>query len=68
MALKDYVGLIDACIRLGDVSRGGDPQLWSVVLEHLAQQEADVTQQVRPDPLLCPTHGSGLCHCIQSVL
>lgn len=46
MASHDYAGLIDACSRLGDASRGGDPQLWTVVLEHLTQQEEDVTQQV----------------------
>lgn len=46
MASKDYAGLIDACSRLGDAARGGDPQLWTVVLEHLTQQEEDVTQQV----------------------
>ena len=45
MALSDYAGLIDACSRLGDASRGGDPQLWTVVLKHLTQQEEDVTQQ-----------------------
>ena len=46
MASSDYAGLIDACARLGDASRGGDPQLWTVVLEHLTQQEEDVTEQV----------------------
>lgn len=47
MAMHDYAGLIDACLRLGDSSKGGDPQLWSVVLEHLTQRDEDVTQQVR---------------------
>ena len=47
MNRQDYSGLIDACLRLGDASRGGDPQLWTVVLEHLTKQESDVTPQVR---------------------
>jgi len=46
MSRQDYSGLIDACLRLGDASRGGDPQLWTVVLEHLTMQESDVTPQV----------------------
>ena len=46
MNRQDYSGLIDACLRLGDASRGGDPQLWTVVLEHLTKQESDVTSQV----------------------
>ena len=53
MASNDYAGLIDACSRLGDASRGGDPQLWTVVLEHLTQQEEDVTLQVIDS-----------CHCL----
>lgn len=55
MALNDYAGLTDACTRLGDASRGGDPQLWTVVLEHLTHQEDDVTQQVKH---LRATHSS----------
>lgn len=58
MALKDYSGLIDACSRLGDASRGGDPQLWTVVLEHLTQQEEDVTQQVGSLHQGCLSHGN----------
>ena len=48
MAAADYEGLIEACMRLGDASRGGDPQLWSEVLEYFGSQQSDVTQQVGP--------------------
>eukprot|EP00891_Asterochloris_glomerata_P006754 jgi/Astpho2/6754/e_gw1.00102.4.1_t len=47
MAAADYEGLIEACMRLGDASRGGDPQLWSEVLEYFGSQQSDVTQQVQ---------------------
>ena len=50
MAAADYEGLIEACMRLGDASRGGDPQLWSEVLEYFGSQQSDVTQQVGPSP------------------
>ena len=50
MAAADYEGLIEACMRLGDASRGGDPQLWSEVLEYFGSQQSDVTQQVGPGP------------------
>lgn len=46
MAQGDHSGLIDACVRLGDVSKGGDPQLWNEVLEFLGSQQGDCTQQV----------------------
>ena len=46
MAAGDHAGLLEACMRLGDASRGGDPQLWNEVLEYLASQTEDVTQQV----------------------
>ena len=52
MNRQDYSGLIDACLRLGDASRGGDPQLWTVVLEHLTKQESDVTAQVCTSSIL----------------
>ena len=48
MAAEDYEGLIEACMRLGDASRGGDPQLWSEVLEYFGSQQSDVTHQVGP--------------------
>ena len=48
MAAGDYEGLIEACMRLGDASRGGDPQLWSEVLEYFGSQQSNVTQQVGP--------------------
>ena len=47
MAENDYAGLLQACLRLGDTSRGGDPQLWSVVLEYLTAKEEDVSTEVR---------------------
>lgn len=46
MAERDYAGLTEACLRLGDASRGGDPQLWSEVLEYFVHQPQDCTEQV----------------------
>ena len=46
MAAGDHVGLIEACMRLGDAARGGDPQLWTDVLDYLTKQPTDCTQQV----------------------
>ena len=46
MAEKDYAALLDACVRLGDASRGGDPQLWTEVLEFFGAQPWDCSQQV----------------------
>lgn len=47
MAAGDHASLIEDCTRLGDASRGGDPQLWSEVLEYFARQTEDCTEQVR---------------------
>lgn len=47
MAENDYAGLTEACLRLGDASRGGDPQLWSEVLEYFVRQPRDCTEQVQ---------------------
>ena len=47
MSSGDHAGLIEACMRLGDASRGGDPHLWNEVLEYFGAQQSDCTQQVR---------------------
>eukprot|EP00884_Botryococcus_braunii_P005454 jgi/Botrbrau1/1490/Bobra.178_3s0045.1 len=47
MADQDHAGLIEACIRLGDASRGGDPHLWTEVLEYFGSQTTDCTAQVK---------------------
>ena len=49
MAANDYAGGIEACMRLGDASRGGNPQLWTDMLDYLTQQEDDVTTEVLPE-------------------
>lgn len=46
MARDDYTALLDACVRLGDASKGGDPQLWTEVLEYFGAQSWDCSQQV----------------------
>lgn len=46
MEENDYAGLLQACLRLGDTSRGGDAQLWTVVLEYLSAKEEDVSKEV----------------------
>ncbi len=46
MAAGDHARLIEDCMRLGDASRGGDPHLWSEVLEYFARQPQDCTEQV----------------------
>jgi hypothetical protein len=46
MAAGDHAGLIEACARLGDVSRGGDPHLWTEVLQYFGSQQYDCTPQV----------------------
>ncbi|CAL5228225.1 g11315 [Coccomyxa viridis] len=47
MAAGDHAGLIEACARLGDVSRGGDPHLWTEVLQYFGSQQYDCSAQVR---------------------
>ena len=47
MAHEDYVGLIAACAKYGDLSTGGDPQLWADVLEYLCTRTSDCTSEVR---------------------
>ena len=54
MAANDYGALLDACVRLGDASKGGDPQLWSEVLEFFGAQPWDCSQQVLLCTLLYP--------------
>lgn len=44
---KDYGGIIDACQKYGDASRGGDPQLWSMALEYFSSYDDDCTEQAR---------------------
>ena len=46
MAAGDHSSLIEDCMRLGDASRGGDPHLWSEVLQYFARQSQDCTEQV----------------------
>ena len=41
MASGETGPLIEAAVRLGDASRGGDPHLWSEVLEHLVARPAE---------------------------
>lgn len=41
MDAGDYAGLIAATQRYGDASRGGDPQLWSEVLEYFVRQPSE---------------------------
>ena len=56
MAANDYAGGIEACMRLGDASRGGNPQLWTDMLDYLTQQEEDVTAEVLPEHNLFVVH------------
>ena len=44
--------VIESCVRLGDATRGGDPHLWTEVLEYLAAQDNDSTQHVRASQML----------------
>lgn len=37
-----------ACAHLGDVSRGGDPHLWTKVLQYFGLQQYDCSTQVAP--------------------
>ena len=58
MAAGDQAGLIEACARLGDVSRGGDPHLWTEVLQYFGSQQYDCSAQVIFSLLgLFPAHG-----------
>ena len=50
MAAGDHSSLIEDCMRLGDASRGGDPHMWSEVLEYFARQSEDCTEQVQSSP------------------
>ena len=56
MAAGDHAGLIEACARLGDVSRGGDPHLWTEVLQYFGAQQYDCTPQV------CVEHKAAALH------
>ena len=47
MAAGDHAGLIEACARLGDASRGGDLHLWTEVLHYFGSLEYDCTPQAR---------------------
>lgn len=46
IAAGDHTGLIEACARLGDVSRGGDPHLWTEVVQYFGSQNYDCSAQV----------------------
>ena len=62
MAAGDHAGLIEACARLGDVSRGGDPHLWTEVLQYFGSQQYDCSVQVIVNLLdLSPAHGRKDC-------
>ncbi len=50
MAAGDPAALIEACVRLGDASRGGDAHLWTEVLEYLGSQDRDCSAQARRLP------------------
>eukprot|EP00873_Tetraselmis_striata_P041163 jgi/Tetstr1/461427/TSEL_006537.t2 len=48
MTTQDHNGLIDACVRLGDASAGGDPQLWTEVLAYFAERPGtECTSQLK---------------------
>lgn len=53
MAAGDHAGLIEACARLGVVSRGGDPHLWTEVLQYFGSQNYDCSAQVTPQARPC---------------
>jgi hypothetical protein len=42
----DVDALVAAALQYGDVAAGGDPQLWALLLEFLAQQPAADVQHV----------------------
>ena len=48
MESGDHAALSDACVRWGDINRGGDPQLWHEVLDFFAAQPTDCAAQVCP--------------------
>lgn len=51
MSQGNHAGIIEACVRYGDMQKGGDPQLWMDVLEYFAAQDSDCTEQVGAVPL-----------------
>ena len=63
MAANNYAGGIEACMRLGDASRGGNPQLWTDMLDYLTQQEDDVTTEVLPEPVLMHSLSATIRQC-----
>ena len=44
--MADHAAVIEAARQLGDVSRGGDAQLWTEVLEYFGDQDWDCSAQV----------------------
>ena len=46
MAVADHAAVIEAARQLGDISRGGDAQLWTEVLEYFGSQDWDCSAQV----------------------
>eukprot|EP00898_Chlorokybus_atmophyticus_P007261 jgi/Chlat1/7536/Chrsp62S00554 len=47
MQEEDYAGLVDACKRLADDSRGGNPVLWVDVLTYFGSKDRDCAVQVK---------------------
>ena len=43
--MADHAAVIEAARQLGDVSRGGDAQLWTEVLEYFGGQDWDCSAQ-----------------------
>ena len=44
--MADHAAVIEAARQLGDISRGGDAQLWTEVLEYFGSQDWDCSAQV----------------------
>ena len=53
MAVADHAAVIEAARQLGDVSRGGDAQLWTEVLEYFGSQDWDCSAQVSSTGAQC---------------
>ena len=67
MESGDHSALIDACVRWGDTSRGGDPQLWLEVLDFFAAQPTDCATQARHASIILPDAPSLLPYAISSL-
>ncbi len=46
MAEGNGAGVIEACLRLGDASAGGDARLWSEALQWFGARDADCSDEV----------------------